>query len=736
MTVKERLARVLKGLTINFPTGLSWSLITLGRTRYDYAGQVGNGRGNSAVEAVVRWVARTFPEAPVEVWAKAADGTEKAVAGHGLTRLVARPNPYYSGELLWRATLADLVADGNGYWIKRRNGLRGPVQLWWAPSWTMTPAYPADDPTVFISHYDYTVNGQTEAIAVEDVVHFRDMPDPENPRKGLSPIKALAREIFTDDEGANFTASLLKNMGVPGVIISPEGEGDTITSDDAKAVKQDFKSKFGGDNRGEPMIVPARTRVSMLSWSPQQMNMRDLRKIPEERITAQLGIPAVVVGLGAGLDRSTFANMKEAREAAYESYIIPTQRLIGADLGNQLLRDFERNVDGFRVGFDLRNVRVLQEDENAKWTRVTAAFGGGLIMRSRAKEMIGEQPEPGDELYLEPAGATEVGPDAKEPEPAPTMAPAVNAVGIAGESGDKSAYNATETKRRTPSIVRALDRSAARLTAAMAGELDEAFEALGARVRVRVDDPNKAGPAGEVKAPSDDWEIIRETWEGGELVQVELPKNVTTEFQKLYESSFRQILDTTIGVIESHLDVPVGVNLPDPRAREIIRGWATRKGLADIDGQVRQAVMDALAEGRAAGDGADALARRIRGMVEGRGMYPGVYREAYERAQARGWGEEAASRAGDRAARMYRAETIARTETKTAQNRASIEAYRASEVVESLKVWDGDDCGWTGHDDGEKADGMIVSFEEADMYPLAHPRCVRSFGPVVRKTVE
>ena len=48
-----------------------------------------------------------------------------------------------------------------------------------------------------------------------------------------------------------------------------------------------------------------------------------------------------------------------------------------------------------------------------------------------------------------------------------------------------------------------------------------------------------------------------------------------------------------------------------------------------------------------------------------------VYQDAYDRARARGWGEEAASRAGDRAARMYRSETIARTETKTAQNRSS-----------------------------------------------------------------
>ena len=174
MTIFEKAARWFKGLTMTFQNGASWSLISLGRTRYDYAAQVGDGRGNSAVEAVVRWVGRTFPEAPVQVLRQAADGTETPIIGHPMLDLLSTPNPYYSGELLWRATLADWVSTGNGYWIKRRNGARGVAQLWWAPSWTMAPAWPPDDPTVFISHYNYTVNGATQEIPVEDVVHFRD----------------------------------------------------------------------------------------------------------------------------------------------------------------------------------------------------------------------------------------------------------------------------------------------------------------------------------------------------------------------------------------------------------------------------------------------------------------------------------------------------------------------------------------------------------------------------------
>jgi hypothetical protein len=84
--------------------------------------------------------------------------------------------------------------------------------------------------------------------------------------------------------------------------------------------------------------MTGKTKVEQFGFSPEQLLLRELRRIPEERVTAVLGVPAIVAGLGAGLDRSTFTNMAEAREAAYESGIIPTQRIIAEDIRFQLLR--------------------------------------------------------------------------------------------------------------------------------------------------------------------------------------------------------------------------------------------------------------------------------------------------------------------------------------------------------------------------------------------------------------
>ena len=327
-------------------------------SRRDYQSSVGDGTGSSTVTAPLFWVARTFPEAPPALWEKLDNGQEQQVRDHRILRLLEKPNAFFTGVELWMATVLDYYVDGNGYWIKVRDAAGAVVELWWTPSWLMAPKG-SDD--AFITHYEYTPGSEPLEVAAGDVVHFRFGADPDNPRMGRSPLKSVLREVFTDDEAAQFTASLLANMGVPGLMVSPE-RGLTIDAAQAQEAKDALSSKFSGDRRGEPIVMTGATKVDQFGFSPEQLMLRELRRIPEERVTAVMGVPAIVAGLGAGLDRSTFTNMGEAREAAYESGIIPVQRILAETIRWRLLPDFEGDPFMWRFGFDLSKVRVLQED--------------------------------------------------------------------------------------------------------------------------------------------------------------------------------------------------------------------------------------------------------------------------------------------------------------------------------------------------------------------------------------
>jgi HK97 family phage portal protein len=322
------------------------------------------------------------------------------------------PNPAYSGLLLWSATLFSLNINGNGYWIKWRNSARSRVvQLWWEPHFTIRPVA-GKDKTTFIDHYELYRNHEWIPFPSADVIHFRDGLDPDNPRLGLSPLASAMREIFTDQEAAAFTANLLRNMAVPGVVISPTGDS---TIEDPEDIKSAYMSKFSGDHRGEPLVLTAGVQIEKMSFTPTELNLREVRFIPEERIAALLGLPPGVAGLGAGLARNTFSNYAEAREAAYENNIIPTQRLLAAELDTQLLPDLG-NPTNERVGFDLSQVRVLQDDQNRLYTRMAAGYDSGFIKRSEARQATGWPVTPDDDQYK----ATPSGSPPGMPQVAPT----------------------------------------------------------------------------------------------------------------------------------------------------------------------------------------------------------------------------------------------------------------------------------------------------------------------------
>lgn len=79
-----------------------------------------------------------------------------------------------------------------------------------------------------------------------------------------------------------------------------------------------------------------------------------------------------------------------------------------------------------------------------------------------------------------------------------------------------------------------------------------------------------------------------------------------------------------------------------------------------------------------------------------------------------------------------RAETIARTEMALACQAAAHDRYAVAGVTE-VDITDGEGCGWTSHDDPDKADGTRRSLGEALAYPVAHPNCRRVSMPVLER---
>lgn len=383
----------------NFHRAVSLRDLTLfPNSAIDYRHEVGDPVSSSLIAAAIEFTARVLPEAPLVV-IETDDSVEKTISNHPVANLIKRPNPFTNRHDLLASFALDWIASGNVYLIKIRNSRGAVIQLEPVSSGMIKPV---GNSTEFISHYKYRVDNQTFKLETSDVIHFRNGRNPYNPRLGLSPIAALYREIYSDNEASNFQAALLRNFGVGGLVISPADSQSSIDADSAEFLKAEIHSRTTGDNRGKPLVAGGAIRIERLSFDPKSLDLKSLRRLPEERVASVLGIPAVVLGFGAGLDRSTFANYSEAREAAYESYIVPLQALICETLDNQLLSEFD-TTGRLRTQFDLSRVRILQQDETALVNRLAVAYRAGIIRRSEARSQLGLSVTPDDDAYYQAA---------------------------------------------------------------------------------------------------------------------------------------------------------------------------------------------------------------------------------------------------------------------------------------------------------------------------------------------
>ncbi len=617
---------------------MMWSNL-LRRTRFDYRREVGDCLDSSVVTAPVQFLQRSLPEARLAVRRRQRGGKLVDLTDHPLLQLVQNPNPFYGDIALWFGTVLSYAIDGNAYWIKVRNGVGRPAELWYIPHWMMEPV-PFDDGSGFLSHYRYSPGGVAPMrIEADDVVHFRHGINPRNLLKGLSPIDGVIREIFMDLEASNFVASLLRNMGVPGVVISPKG-GAMPAPEDVEATKAWFQEAFGGDRRGGPLVMGAPTDVHAYGFNPQQMNMSEARDIAEERICACLGVPAAVVGFGAGLQQTKVgATMSELRKLAWQNGVLPMGRGLVDELKRSLLADFG-DAAGLDLYWNTDDVLALQEEEDAQEKRWNERLKSGGFTVYEYRQGLGEEADDSHQIYLRPFNVIEV--------PAGEAGRTVEGGGAEPKTRGKKARASEEAIRRGEIWGRMLERQERGLRAAFEVPLGDLFGRMGKAAREKalplLDEPKGKG----AKALDD---LIAKV-----LAMLDIPA-----WQAALTQAYRaHYLEVANAVQDAAEQAGLGTNLPDPVARAIVAAGGRRAGLVDLDVQTREAIYDALAEGRAEGEGVQQLADRIAIHVE----------------------------AGPWNSGEIRAAIIARTETKYAQNISTIQRGIAAGVT-SFIIFDG-----------------------------------------------
>lgn len=367
---------------------------------------------NSAVFACLNVICTAFPEPPLRVFRRQTEGEPRALPDHPLQALLDRPNPYHSVTELWYWIQFAKHVHGNAYLEKVRAGdpdAGNVVELWPLSPTRMEPITTPEDRRrgVLISWYEYeTEPGKRRRLRPEDVVHFRLGLEDADHRLGCSPLRRLLQEIASDEETTRFMLALLGNCAVPGLIVTTPDR--TLSQEDAERLKANISTRFSGDSRGTVGVLNNGATAAQFGFSPEQLDLKALHRVPEERISAVMRVPAIVAGLGAGLDRSTYANVREAREMFTETTLVPLWNDDAGTVNLQLLPDFDRNRRTF-CKFDLTDVRALQEDEDKKYARLDLGVQHKWITVNEARQDVGLPPVEGGDALTAPAPALPFG---------------------------------------------------------------------------------------------------------------------------------------------------------------------------------------------------------------------------------------------------------------------------------------------------------------------------------------
>lgn len=382
----------------------------LANTGIDWQTKAGDLWKNSAVGIFLNWIQLSFPEAVPGLARLKPDGTIEFDHAHELSALLRYPSREHSPASFWNGTVNSFICDGNAYWRKIRSRM-GIDSLRYLPHYEVEPRWP-DDGSEFISHYEHYVNGQWERVEVEDIVHLRYGVNPDNIRKGLSPLNAQFRQVVTDNENSNYNATLSENNGTPGLMISPADKDVDVDPDEMEKWAKKLAAKSTGDKRFRPEVAPVGVKVDKLTWSPEEMALDKLLNQPAWRIGAALGIDPLVVGLPSE-NEGSYDNTEQAERKAWNNAILPWMAMISADATRQLFPDFElmdpfgKPAEGFMVGFDTRNVRALRINLETLLPVLAQASGGPVLTPNEARGLANyEEMDGGDELRLAPTEVT------------------------------------------------------------------------------------------------------------------------------------------------------------------------------------------------------------------------------------------------------------------------------------------------------------------------------------------
>lgn len=396
------------------------------------------------VYACIRCIAGKVASLPLRTYRTRPRADDQELQRGPLYDLLEQVNPYNNAWSLLFQTVWDLEANGNGYWYKYREG-GVPKELW-----RLNPARVTIIPGTgdeFIKAYLYKVTEDRKlTFPAADIVQFK-YPHPFDDLYGLPPLAAADMSVSTDIAAQETNRALLRNNAVPAGLLSfpgeiaPDTEARKLMMEE---VEKRWRDKFGGsEGAGKVGVLPFGATFTQMAMGPRDMQGEILRRMTREEICAAFQVPPPCVGI---LDRSTYQNSEQADKALWGGVITETCRLIEGAINERLTPEFtEANL---KVAFDLSDVEALRESDLDDREVALKELAAGALTINEYRQRFDPQTEdlPWGDVWWQPGVVSPE--DGSMEEPPPPQAPPVPPAAAEEPPPDQLRFVPASRKRR------------------------------------------------------------------------------------------------------------------------------------------------------------------------------------------------------------------------------------------------------------------------------------------------
>jgi len=329
----------------------------------------------------------------VEIW-------ERLEESHPLSQLIKKPNPYMTWGQFLRYNMYFYDLGGISNMVITRAGIdkKTPREL--------MPIMP--DLIAPIINQDGTlqrewITYQGKAYGIRNDIHPDDILcwraiDPAQMYWGLSPLKAAATAIDTDNEATEYQRSVLRNGTSKSVMLM--AKNDQLSPETINSDRETWNYYHAGaGNAGKVIFTSGDYELKEFGLNPNDMNYAQLSSSAVQKIAAVFGVPYLL--LGADMAASTYDNLAASDYAFWSQTILPLLTDLCETLNAKLVPEYGEPI---RIKYDVTGVpaflTIIQKNVQA----AQSLFNMGVPWRNiNDKMLFNFPPHEGDGISYLPA---------------------------------------------------------------------------------------------------------------------------------------------------------------------------------------------------------------------------------------------------------------------------------------------------------------------------------------------